>query len=340
MPTVRTWLALAAVALALASWAQGPRPPGPAGPRGPGPGPGPQRPIDPKVDELTNLIWRQRDRVRLDGRREVFLRTPQGIHRVQERVIRRGQDVRTEFLTGPLAGQIAIDNGRFRVLFRPGSRQVRMSPSMAEDHVERTMRMMRVPGRFRVEVSPGGTVAGQRTVVLEMFARHAQTPSVKSWVEPTHGVVLKREMYDPAGVVWSSFEFTQVNLRPTIADRAFETGIADPEYITPVEDLRRLARSLELPAAHLPPESGFVLNHVGPMRSGPGQGAIIRQTYLGERGLLSLFIVDGTVNPDRLRRLAGGRAKHHVWAWKGVTLVLMGDLSPDELRRLARQVAE
>lgn len=312
------------VAFAAGAFAQ--RRPGPP-PRGPG-----MRP-----DVLRKLIEAQ-GRLRYAGTRVVELGAGpmRRVHR--EIVLRAGPLMRTEFPPGSeTSGQIIVENGQVRRHFFPDTDEVRVMPARREEAMERLAGLFRQAqeGRVQVRMRPGGQVAGRRTQLIE-FLDPRGNPIQRLWIEPEHSMVLKRELFDPAGGRIGYFEFLEVNYNPVIREGDFEITRRGAKVVTLDQHLDRLARRLNLRPIRMPATSGFRLFQVRPLKLA-GVDAI-EQTFEGPESSFSVFLVRGQVDANRLQKALDPSMACRVWRDGDQTIALIGHAPPEEWDRISRMI--
>lgn len=308
----------------------------------------PRRPLEgqrPAAAQMTRLFNRfpilkkmldAHASLRYSGLRVVEMRIGPDRQRNTEIVLRDGLLQRTEFTSdSPNAGQIIIENGRMRRHYFPDTNEVQVLPARGDEAMARYrgLLMQVVEGQIKVEVEPGGEIAGRSTQLVE-FTDSRGNPLQKLWVDSDSGMLVKRELYDAVGTRIGFFEFQRINFRPTIAADDFEIKRRGAALVTLDDQIRRMSRNLGFQPVRIPDGSGFELDGVRAIDVG-GSRALM-QTYSGEKGRFSLYQLNGNVDHQRLRRLAGG-SNLSVFTWQtgGRTLALIGELTPRELERLA-----
>lgn len=310
--------------------------PGLAQPRRGGPNSIPQ--ILERHPVLKRMIEAQ-NRLRYSGVRVVEMRFGPDRQQNTEIILRNGPLQRTEFTAdSPNAGQIIVENAQRRRHFFPASNEVQELPPR-RDEVQSRMRILLreiADGNLRVRIEPGGEVAGRRTQ-LAHFEDPKGNPVQRMWIDPETGMLLKRELFDAVGSRVGYFEFKRINYRPTFSPDDFEIARKGARVVTLDDQIRVLSRRLGIPPLRLPDTDDLRLESVRPLELGSARAMM--QTYSGDRGRVTLYHVDATIDPQRLRRLAG-TSNLGVYSWQDGdrTLALIGDLPASELERLARTV--
>lgn len=301
------------------------------GPPPPPPGPG-MRP-----DLLRKLIESQA-RLRYAGTRVVELGAGPMRRAHREIVLRAGPLMRTEFPPGSeAAGQIIVENGQVRRHFFPDLDEIRIMPARREEALERLNGLFRQvqERRAQLRTRPGGQVAGYRTLLLE-FLDPRENPIQRLWIEPEHGMVLKRELFDPAGGRIGYFEFTEVNFNPLIREGDFEINRRGAKIVTLDQYLERLARRLSLRPIRVPPNSGFQLFQVRSLKLA-GVDAI-EMSFEGPAASFSVFLVRGEVDAARLQNALDPSMSCRVWRDGDQTVALIGHAPREAWERIARMI--
>lgn len=278
-------------------------------------------------------------RLRFTGSR--IVETKIGAERLRntEIIVRDGMLQRTEFTSdSPNAGQIIVENGRKRRHFFPATNEIQVLPARREEMIGRFRMMFKqiADGAMNIKSAGGEEIAGRRTQELSFQDRAGNTVQ-RLWIDNETGMLLKRELFDPVGTRIGFFEFTRINFSPKISREDFEIRRKGAVEVTPDDQVLRLAKRLGLPPSRIPANEPYDLEIVRPLDLGGTRGFM--QTYFGERGRVSLYQIDGDIDPRRLTRLAGGsNLNTHSWHVGPRTFVLVGDVPQAELERLARLV--
>lgn len=306
------------------------------------PRPGGAPPQYPRLLErypiLRKMIESQ-NRLRYSGTRVVEIRIGPDRERNTEIILRDGALQRTEFTPdSPNAGQIIVENARMRRHFFPATNEVQVLPPR-RDEVQSRMRLLLRQindGSLRLRVEPGGEVAARRTQ-LAHFEDSKGNPVQRLWIDGETGMLLKRELFDLVGTRIGFFEWKRINYRPTFSAGDFEIVRKGARVVTLDDQIRMMSRRLGIPPVRLPDADGLHLESVRPLDLGSSRAMM--QTYTGERGRVSLYHFAASIDPQRLRRLAGD-SNLGVYSWEsgGRTLALIGDLPTPELERLAKTI--
>lgn len=278
--------------------------------------------------------------LRYSGERIVEFKTGPDRRRIVEYVLRDGPRTRIEFPDdSPYRGQIIVEDANERRHFFPDRNEIRILPPRGEE-VARRLRSFLAKSMqrgFRVAVSDGGEVAGfatQAIVINDPKGNAAQ----KLWIEPRTGTVLKRELFDPVGGRVGLFQFTRINLRPSLAPKDFEIDRRGAKVITPEHAAREIASRMGLQPALLPASSGFRLESARSMRQrGP---EFLALAYVGAEGRFTLFQLKEPVSENRLRRMARGSLSTYAWTRGAEHLALVGELPEARLHEIARLLGD
>lgn len=286
-----------------------------------------------KAQGLPPVVQRALDAfatLRFSGTRIVELKAGPDRVRHTEYVIKDGRRTRIEFPTNsPFRGQVIVESAKERRLYQPDQNTIRVTPPRRERLYSRLGHLRR-PDTV-IEVSDGGVLAGLRTqlVTVRDGARNA---TLRIWIEPKSGMLVKLEAYDRSGAVQGYFEYTQVNLSPTIRASDFNLNVKGAKIVTPRDDLRRLVKEhgyldVSLPAKQYPLDSAKVQKLAG-------AETLIQEYTLGDRHL-SLFQLRTPVDPSKFGRLPK-RIRSITWHRGSTTFVLLGELSDEELARVSK----
>lgn len=279
------------------------------------------------------------NRLRYSGLRVVEMRLGPDRERNTEIVLRDGPLQRTEFTQdSPNAGQIIVENAQRRRHFFPATNEIQVLPAR-RDEVQSRMRVLLrqiVDGTLRLRVEPGGEVAARRTQ-LAIFDDPKGNPVQRLWIDAETGMLLKRELFDPVGSRIGFFEFKRINYRPTFTPDDFEIVRKGARVVTLDDQIRIMSRRLSIPAVRIPDSDDLHLESVRPLELGTTRAMM--QSYTGDRGRVTLYHVAGSIDPQRLRRLAGN-SNLGVYSWEdsGRTLALIGDMPASDLERLSRTI--
>jgi len=298
-------------------------------------GPGGDRP----GPQLLRKVFEMRKSVRLTAIRTVqFL--DQGERRlVTEKIVRDGVKMRTEILDGRQKGQISVEDEQERRVWSPNENVIRFSQAREAEFFSRFKGMGGRPDHAppQVKETDGGNVAGVPTRQLEFSSQEGRVFS-RSWIDPVHGVVLKNQSFDRDGKLNGSFEYTSIKFNPQIPQGTFQISKPGAKLITPDDDLRRLAREMGVKAYRIRLASGWRL--VAVRKMSPKGTTILMQFYKNDHSRVSLFVIQGPVDAERLRKMQGAKINTHVWDVGSIHLALVGDLPVQDLRRLADQVSD
>lgn len=288
---------------------------------------------------LMKRVMEMRGKVKLSGIR-VVQHLDQGERKVvTEKIIRDGVRIRAEVTDGPLKGQISVEDSRNRLVWSPANNEIRTNPAREEEFFLRMGRTMGGPERMRRPVfadTDGGRIAGVATRLLEMKTPTGQVVS-QAWVDPVHGVILKFQTFDREGKRNAYLEYTSVKFDVAVNASTFQINKPGAKVVTPDDDLRRMSRELGFKPFRLPANSSWKL--IGVRKLDANGSKILMQHYKGDKARVSLFLIRGQVDPERLGKIQKDGSRVYVWDQDGLKMALIGNLSSEELSRLAGTVA-
>jgi len=253
-----------------------------------------------------------------------------------ERVLRDGHKLRVEFPNdSPYAGQITIETPEKRLQYLPGPNEIRQLGGRRFDMGFRRegSGSTKPEPALDYDTSSGGRVAGQTTTKLEIRAKKDNRLYQRLWIDERRAMILKREMYNSRGEVVGGFEFTSIRYDVRLPSNAFEINRPGAKLVTPETELRRLAQELSIRAVRLPKAENLELVSVRKFTV-DGQ-TLLRQSYVGSLGRVSLFLVKGPFKREWLEGLQSDRYAVHTGTKSGVSYVLIGDVKGEVLKRLA-----
>lgn len=327
---------------------------------------------------LIDKVVKAAPTVKFAGVREVTLRRPNGdVMQLEERILRHGLRSRVEFPPGSaFAGQIIVEDGKNRRHFLPAQNEVKVRPMRPDPmgfgfHMGMGMGMSAMgsrqgrpggpggpggmggqerqwqrregggPGgrmqgqRMEYQEADGGRVAGLATRRLTLSA--GDRTLMRMWISPEHGIILKREVFDLQGKELASFKFEQIRINPSIPASAFVLNPPGSKVVDLNDELKQAFKKTSLPAFRLGGGMGWDLKSVRPVSNESMR--MVAQSYARQQGgQVTLFVVAGTLDPQRISRLTGGRAKAHKWQARGATLVLVGAMDEADLKKIAALV--
>ncbi|MBI5705696.1 MAG: hypothetical protein HZC36_01775 [Armatimonadetes bacterium] len=237
------------------------------------------------------------------------------------------------------AGQIIVEDENSREHYFPGKNEIEVMAPRREETLTRMIGFMARPGSPSPKFVTGDseTVASQRCTPIAICDPKGNA-FARFWIEPRTGMVLKRELYDPAGGVVGSLSFTAVSFRfrPRPGDFDLPMKITGATRLTPEMLARRLMKEKGMIEVFLPADEGFKLE--GSRLLGSREKPTLMLFYRGEKGHLTLHQVEGNVDLSRLRGMAGRDLRVYAWQARGRTFALMGQIGEDELKRLAGRI--
>lgn len=310
--------------------------------RKPGQGEGPP--------QIMRRVFEMRSKVKFVGVRFVQ-HVDRGAQRVvKEKLSRDGVRIRIETIDGPLAGQIAVEDNETRRVWSPRENTIREMPARESEFFMRLGKMggHSTEGRGRPEgnnrppqerpkpsESDGGLVAGVPTRLLELKTSEGKVIN-QTWIDPVHGVILKFQNFDRSGKRNGYLEFKSIKFDTPIAASQFTISKPGARIVTPADELKQFAHELGFKPYRLPQSSGWRLVSVRKME--PKGTKVLMEVYRNQRSQVSLFVLQGNLDAERLKSLQGGRTNTHVWDRDGVRMALIGNLNLEGLRRLAQAV--
>lgn len=289
--------------------------------------------MPPEMQLLRRIGDAQRT-LKYTGRRVTLVRVGATEVRNVENVWSDQMRERIEFERGSAnAGQVIVTNGRTRQHYFPATNEIHVTPSRLENPIRRIVQLVAEPGgpRFRTAKSAGESIAGRETSVITV-TDPSGTTIAKVWYDNSTLLILKRELFNPTGRLVGSYEFTRVAFNPKLDPTDFVLNRPGAKVIDIRELMMRTCREVGVPPRILAPGSGFQLDSVRKLDLG-GKFAVV-QGYTGEEGRLSLFILRGTVDDAKVKRLAAGQMASRVIQRGEETILLVGDMSADRLNRL------
>ena len=250
---------------------------------------------------------------------------------------------------GPASGSLLVQAGRSRSVRRVPAGSVNQGQTALVDDVEPDSNLQQMLGKYRVLLEGGARVL-QRGAEVVRIERIADQRLVERWtIDPTTGLLLRRESYDAGGRVERSIAFTEVQdpYVPTDGDlhRVIQAGPSSPapqQWFTGGE-LSREAKALGMPETL---SAGYRLKS-GTMFEARG-GSVVQLGYSDGLEDVSLFAQAGTTarsglpasaHEVHLRNVAGlaweGFPRGVAWQDGQRVLTLVGASFTDELTQMA-----
>ncbi len=272
------------------------------------------------------------------GRRVIEFK--RGVERMrhEELVLKSGPRMRIEFPRGSaFEGQVIVETGAERRHYYPGRNEIHVLPARKDEALERLRGLIARLGPQGLSVALEGQakVAKQDTSILSLRDGRGNR-LMRLWIQPSTGVVLKRELYDEVGAVVGLFEFTEYNPSPLIRRTDFVLQREGATIVTPMDIAQRLIREHKFEPAFLPAEGGFRLDTAQLVENLPVP--VLLLLYQSPHGPISFYQVAGKVNPERLARLSGAGFKSFAWTKGTRSFVLVGSLEARQLQQLAARV--
>lgn len=280
------------------------------------------------------------DRLRYTGTRVVSFRRGADSDQHTEYMIRDGSKLRVEFPAGSrFAGQIIVDNGVERRQYFPVENEIRILPPRIDDGSDRLKRLVLGPysDQFRFVQNGKQVVAGYSTTVISILDGYGNTMQ-KLYIEPKSGAILKKVLLDRGGAPWGRFEFTKIDLTPRIDPSVFTLNRKGAKVITPMDAVRMAAAQGGFLVRTLPIETGYKLEFARVIK--PRGESVLMQVFTSKGHRVSLFQLERSVDPDRLKKMGRGRDTVYSWQEDDRWYVLVGQTTQDELIRLARTLSD
>lgn len=279
------------------------------------------------------------EKLRYAGIRKVTVPDGNGTKSFVERILRDGHKVRVEFPNdSPYAGQITIETPEKRLQYLPGPNEIRQMGGRRFD-----MGFRKPDGNesstshFAYSTQPGGKVAGHTTTRLEIRSKKDNRVYQRLWIDERKAMVLKREMFGPRGDAMGGYEFSSIRYDIRIPSSAFEINRPGAKLVTPETELRRIAQELGIAPLRIP--SSEALDLVSVRKFTVDGQTLLRQSYSGSLGRVSLFLVKGPFKRDWIRGLQSDRLAVHTGTKNGVSYVLIGDTKGEVLKRMASSLS-
>ncbi|HWD39667.1 MAG TPA: hypothetical protein VG944_12515 [Fimbriimonas sp.] len=293
----------------------------------------------PLVPQVLKEAIRHGAHARFYGRRKVHFAHGNVNVDFTEIVYRDGPRTRSEFPDGSrFAGQIIVEDGHVRKEFYPDKNEVIVKEPRHEENLERLVRLARrgADGRIVLTKGPGMKVAGHWTVQIVVQDKDGN-PLQRLYVEPKHGMMLKREIFDQGGAKIGYFVFDKINFDPPPFDPSlFRFSRRGVRVITPYDVLRDVASKAGFAPTFLPRSSGYKLEDVR-VANRRGEDVLV-ETYGSRQGRLSLFELKTDVSPDRLHQFERDELHAVTWQAGGKTYVIVGAASSEALANVARSI--
>jgi outer membrane lipoprotein-sorting protein len=273
---------------------------------------------------------------RYSGERVVEFKDRSERRSFREFIWKDGTRLRIEYGEGPMKGQIVVEKGDRRYHYRPESNEIELGPARRDEALSRLTGFLRRGKGVKLETASGGNVAGYATTRINFVDSRGNTMQ-SLWIEQSSAVILKRELYDPVGAVYGSFEFKKINLAPRFRNSDFEIRRAGAVEVTPKDIARRLMKQGGFLPVFLQGE-GLELD--ASRMVGPKGDQAVQLIYRSRQGPISLLQHRKDVKLPLIDRKLEDRLKVYRWEYKGRNFVLIGPLPEDQLRRLAQGARE
>ena len=291
-------------------------------------------------DRLLQDVLDSNGRLRCKGVRHITFRMVRDgkpeTRTVYENVVRDGPRSRTEYSgSDEIAGQIAVDDGKFRWHYLPKENVINKSPSLQHQNSERLDMLMRERrAEYKVTVSDGGSVAGYPTFLITLTSDRGTEHKI--WVEKSRKAILKREINGPDKNRGMSYYFESFEYRRHIEGENFVINKPGATVLEPKDRLALAAKKVTYSPYAIVGDASFELYESSSFVV-DGK-SVLRSTYGDGRTVVTLVQVKGPIDEQRLKGREGARINVHVWQADGYNFALVGDLPVPELERLAKLV--
>lgn len=281
-------------------------------------------------------------RLRYAGTRVIEFKRGSQRNSHKEFVVKDGSKIRITFPSdSDFAGQVIIENGDAREHYFPSRNEIEVLASRREETLTRMVTLMsrgRKGGdKPKFDVGDSETVAGRRCTPVAICDPRGNA-LVRFWIDQRTAMVLKRELYDPAGGVVGSQEFQSIDYRPRIRQDDFQLPmrISGATRLSQEMIARRLMKEKGMMEVFLPSDGDYKLE--GSRAFGNSEKPTLMLFYRGPEGPLTLHQVDGEVDESKLRRNVPDDLNVYTWKTRGRTFALIGKLGVDDLKRLAAKI--
>ncbi|HEY0867203.1 MAG TPA: hypothetical protein VGE01_07490 [Fimbriimonas sp.] len=293
-------------------------------------------PVPPLLLKAINSSPKQR----LSGVRVIEFRRGPDTIRHEEFVIRDGPRLRIEFPEGSkFAGQIIVENGHDRRHYFPDRNEIHVLPTRRDEALVRLKRLVKGHESSSYSFTSQGRypIAGVSSELISAKDAYGNLLQ-KLYIEPKSGVVMRRVLFDRGGAPVGSFQYTKIDLAPTINPSVFTLVRKGARIVTQGDELRRMASEGGFLFRTLPNQTGYRLEHVRTMK--PGGQPVLMQVLTNKGRKVSLFQLGTNVDRDQLKRMGRSRTESYSWQEDGRWFVLVGPLSQEDLQRLARMLTD
>jgi outer membrane lipoprotein-sorting protein len=275
------------------------------------------------------------DHLRFSGERIVEVR--QGADRKvhTELMLQDGLNTRVWFKPdSPLYGQVIVETSKERRHYYPRRHVIEVLPPKREEAFLRLRQWVQHPGRtIRLSVGKGDIVAGRQTdlgIVSDAKGNIRQ----RLWMDSQTGLVLKRELLDNVGDRRDYFEYTSINYSPVIEPDDFRINVRGAQIVTLFDKVRILSNQHQMLNVVLPSSTGFTLDNVNMIS--PQNVQVMHQVYVGPRGILAFYQVQGVVDLQAFRPTNNRGVQLFSWNMDGKSFALVGTYPIAEMRELAQ----
>ncbi len=290
------------------------------------------------LPEALSRAMRMSLSLKYSGERRVELRL--GAERIRnfETIWKDGSNRRIEYDDrSSFKGQIIVEKGKKRLQFFPDRNEIHVSGGSRDEALHRLMESVKMAVREKwiIAAHDSEVIAGIKTQKISMTKANGQVAQ-NLWIDPRSGLILKRELFDSAGTVQGFYEFTRVNLRPSIRSQDFEIRVPGAKVLTPNDLAMKLMNQHGFTKLFLASGEGRELDSARVI----SDGKVLILHYSTPNGILSFIQKQG--KPDMRLLERARREGETVFAWdRGKTsFILVGRQTEAELRALSLKTQE
>ena len=302
------------------------------------------------------------------GERVVTIKRRSGEQSYRELILKSGPNIKVKFFGATeVNGQIIVENSQTRWHYIPGRNEIRESPARREESLMFLIGPMMMGGggiqggqnsgrngggrregggqggdrpgqRFEpsYKETDGDYIAGQRTRLLTLSDSASKKQLIKLWIEPLHGVILKRQAFGPRGEELGGFEFKTINFQPQFPASTFKPlSIAGAKKVTVEDLLKDEAKKLGVKPYRLQGQKEYRL--LSARGFSQDKSKVLMMVYTNGQTRVTLFQVKGSFDPKRFKSEAD-RFASWTWSLDGVNFAIVGSLEQSKLQNLAKLV--
>ncbi len=285
------------------------------------------------LNQIADKIDKGSKTVSYAALRRITIRSANGNRTFDEQVLRsKGMLYLSYPKNSSFADQQIYEKNGKRYTYTKSNNELRVFP-IRGGYSETVEILKKANSNEDVVVKTGDAVASRPTIYIEIPSSRNRGGSHRIWIDREKFVVLKRTFGSSASDEVGGFEVIRIDYSARIPTSKFSWP-KDAKVISVEEDLRRIAKELNLKPMMLRNSGKMALVSVGQMDF--EENKILKQFYTDGEKRLSLFVMKQT--DDRIDFKPPGRVKIYRWNSGGMTLFLIGDYSDSELQQLSRSV--